>query len=66
MTFDIMPNDHVTFRFEYGYRKANVPYFAGGGGTTSPDGWIDTDPTGWRPDLKKSEKRATVAVSFRL
>jgi hypothetical protein len=66
MTFDIMPNDYVTFRFEYGYRNANVPYFAGSGGTTSPDGWIDTDPTGWRPDLNKSENRVTVAVSFRL
>lgn len=27
-TFDVMPNDHVTFRLEYGYRKSNVPYFA--------------------------------------
>jgi hypothetical protein len=65
-TFDLMPNDYVTFRFEYAHRKANVPYFAGSGGTTSPDGWIDTDPTGWRPDLRQSENRVTVAVSFRL
>lgn len=65
-TFDIMPNDHVTFRFEYSHRKANVPYFAGSGGTTSPDGWIDTDPAGWRPDLRKTEDRVTLAVSFRL
>ena len=65
-TFDIMPNDYVTFRFEYGHRSANVPYFAGSGGTTSPDGWIDTDPAGWRPDLRKNENRATVAVNFRL
>lgn len=65
-TFDIMPNDFVTFRFEYGHRHANVPYFAGNGGTTSPDGWVDTDPTGWRPDLLKNENRITVAVNFRL
>ena len=65
-TFDVMPNDFVTFRFEYGHRSANVPYFAGSGGTTSPDGWIDTDPTGWRPDLRKTENRMTVAVNFRL
>lgn len=65
-TLDIMPNEFVTFRFEYGHRKANVPYFAGPGGTTSPDGWTDTDPAGWRPDLVKNENRATVAVSFRL
>jgi hypothetical protein len=65
-TFDIMPNDHVTFRLEYGHRNANVPYFAGSGGTTSPDGWIGTDPTGWRPDLQKAEDRITMAVNFRL
>jgi len=65
-TFDVMPNDHITFRLEYGHRNANVPYFAGHGGTTSPDGWIDTDPTGWRPDLKKMENRITAAVNFRL
>ncbi|HEV7781069.1 MAG TPA: outer membrane beta-barrel protein [Chitinophagaceae bacterium] len=65
-TFDIMPNDHVSFRFEYGYRKSNLPYFAGRGGTTSPDGWIDTPITGWRPDLSKKEHRLTVALNFRL
>lgn len=65
-TFDIMPNDFVTFRLEYGYRKSNVPYFAGAGGTTSPDGWIDTNPAGWRPDLQLSESRLTLAVNFRL
>ncbi|HEX7844363.1 MAG TPA: outer membrane beta-barrel protein [Chitinophagaceae bacterium] len=65
-TFDIMPNDHITFRFEYGYRKSNVPYFAGKGGTTSPDGWIDTPAAGWRPDLKKKENRLTAAINFRL
>jgi hypothetical protein len=65
-TFDIMPSDYMTFRFEYGHRNANVPYFAGSGGTTSPDGWVDTNPTGWRPDLRKNENRVTVAVNFRL
>lgn len=65
-TFDIMPNEFVTFRLEYGFRHANVPYFAGAGGTTSPDGWADTPTTGWQPDLVKNENRMTVAVSFRL
>jgi hypothetical protein len=65
-TFDIMPNDHVTFRFEYVFRQANVPYFAGPGGTTSPDGWIDTPSNTWRPDLRKTEHRFTVAANFRL
>lgn len=65
-TLDFMPNDHVTFRFEYGFRKANVPYFAGSGGTTSPDGWVTTPIGNWQPDLQKSESRFTVAVNFRL
>jgi len=65
-TFDIMPNDHFTLRIEYGYRHANVPYFAGRGGTTSPDGWVDTPTATWQPDLVKDEGRVTVAVSFRI
>ena len=65
-TFDVMPNEHVTFRFEYGYRKSNVPYFAGKGGTTSPDGWVTTPVNNWRPDLQKNENRFTIATNFRL
>ncbi len=65
-TCDIMPNEHFTLRLEYGYRKSNVPYFSGHGGTTSPDGWIDTPTAGWRPDLRKNENRLTVAMSFRI
>lgn len=67
-TFDIMPNDHVTLRFEYGYRDANIPYFSGHGGTTSPSGWISGPITlnTWRPDLKRTENRVTIAVNFRL
>ncbi|CAM3293843.1 Porin [Flavobacterium longum] len=66
VTFDIMPNDYVTFRLECRYRKSNVPYFAGNGGTTSPDGWADTSSENWRPDLVKDETGITVAVNFRL
>lgn len=67
VTFDVMPNDFMTLRLEYGYRGSNIPYFAGRGGTTSPDGWADTPiPTGWRPDLTRAENRVTVAVNFRL
>lgn len=65
-TLDIMPNDHVTFRFEFAHRKANVPYFAGSSGTTSPDGWATTPTIGWRPDLSKSENRLTAAINLRL
>jgi hypothetical protein len=33
-TFDWMPQQYITFRTEYGYRHANVPYFSGRGGIT--------------------------------
>lgn len=66
LTFDVMPNDFMTFRIEYRYRESDKPYFAGKGGTTSPDGWIDTSPGTWRPDLAKTESGITFAVNFRL
>lgn len=65
-TIDLMPNQFVTFRLEYGFRKSNIPYFAGPQGTTSPDGWVDTPVDSWRPDLRKSDSRLTLAVMFRL
>ena len=37
-TFDYMPKQWVTFRWEYGYRHANVPYWTGRGGITPPGG----------------------------
>lgn len=67
-TFDIMPNDYVTFRLEYGYRNSSIPYFTGSQGTTSPSGWTN-GPTGelpWAAELKKDEHRVTLAVNFRL
>ncbi|WP_118974848.1 outer membrane beta-barrel protein [Taibaiella koreensis] len=65
-TFDVMPNQFMTFRLEYGYRSSNIPYFAGRGGTTSPDGWVDTPVGTWRPDLRKTDSRLTVSMNFRL
>ena len=66
-TYDIMPNDFVTFRVEYLHRSANVPYFAGPGGTTSPSGYADQPiPTSWQPDLRDTENRAILSVNFRL
>jgi hypothetical protein len=38
LTFDWMPSQYITFRTEYGYRAANVPYFSGHGGITPPGG----------------------------
>ena len=35
LTFDWMPKQYITFRTEYGYRHANVPYWSGRGGITN-------------------------------
>lgn len=65
--FDWMPNQSLTFRIEYVHRHANVPYFAGKGGVTSPNGYTTTPlPPDWRPDLVKSEDRIIGALLFRL
>lgn len=69
---DFMPNEHITFRVEFVHREANVPYFAGHGGVTSPTGYATTafGPgtayPNWAPDLVKSEDRVIFAVLFRL
>ena len=36
ITFDYMPKQWITFRWEYDYRHANVPYWTGRGGVTPP------------------------------
>jgi hypothetical protein len=35
-TFDYMPRQWLTFRWEYDYRHASVPYWSGAGGVTPP------------------------------
>ena len=35
-TFDYMPRQWLTFRWEYDYRHANLPYWTGHGGITPP------------------------------
>ena len=65
--FDFMPNQSITFRLEYVHREADVPYFAGPGGVTSPTGYTFTPlPPDWRPDLVKVENRIIFALLFRL
>jgi hypothetical protein len=64
-TFDYLPSQFVTFRFEYGHRASNVPYFAGAGGVTPPGG--NTGPLGsvvpgFTPDLRKRENRLNLAL----
>lgn len=64
---DYLPNQSITFRLEFVTRHASVPYFAGRGGVTSPDGYTTTPlPPNWRPDLVKSENRLILAMLFRL
>src|SRR5580658_5026643 len=36
ITFDYMPKQYITFRWEYDYRHASVPYWSGRGGVTPP------------------------------
>jgi hypothetical protein len=36
VTFDYMPRQWLTFRWEYDYRHASVPYWTGRGGVTPP------------------------------
>ena len=36
VTFDYMPSQYITFRWEYDYRHASVPYWSGPGGVTPP------------------------------
>jgi hypothetical protein len=59
-TFDWMPSQYITWRWEYNYRGANVPYFSGPGGVTPPGGNQGTPGSlvpGFTPDLRKIENR---------
>jgi Putative beta-barrel porin-2, OmpL-like. bbp2 len=74
-TFDYMPSQYITFRAEFVYRHANVPYFSGPGGVTPPGGNQGapgsqiTDAGGnvtWNPDLVKDEPRFTLAMMVKM
>jgi len=69
VTFDYMPDQFVTFRVEFDHRHASVPYFAGPGGVTPPNG--DQGAPGstvanWAPDLRNTENRINCAVLVKL
>ena len=69
VTGDYMPSPFVTFRLEYNYRHANVPYFSGRGGVTPPGGNVAPAGSvvpGWAPDLSKDESRLTFAFLLKL
>jgi len=77
-TFDYMPSQYITFRWEYNYRAANVPYFSGRGGVTPPGGNTGTPSSfvclpgfsscdgslsnTWYPDLARTESRLNFAL----
>ena len=64
-TFDYMPSQYLTFRWEFDHRAANVPYFSGKGGVTPPGGntgALGSVVPGWSPDLVKDENRFDLAI----
>lgn len=62
-----MPNEYMTYGLELVTRHADVPYFAGRGGVTSPNGWNAPigNPTGFVADLVKDETRLIISMIFR-
>ena len=77
-TFDWMPSQYITFRWEFDHRAANVPYWTGPGGITPPGGnsggpgslvclagfqTCNGSPSNtWYPDLKKIENRIDLSI----
>ena len=68
-TFDYMPKQFITWRWEFSHRSSNVPYFTGPGGITPPGG-DNGNPgeivPGWSPDLSKHENRWLIALLVKL
>jgi len=64
-TYDYMPSQYITFRWEFNHRHANVPYFSGPGGVTPPGGNTGAPGSfvsGFQPDLRQTEDRGTMAI----
>jgi hypothetical protein len=64
-TFDYMPSQYITFRWEFDHRAANVPYFSGKNGITPPGGNTGAPGSlvaGFTPDLVKDENRFDLAI----
>jgi hypothetical protein len=69
LTFDYMPSQFITYRFEYIHRETDVPYFAGHGGVTPPggnQGAAGSAVTDWHPDLIHHDDRVNLALMVRL
>ena len=73
-SFDYMPSQWVTWRFEFTQRGSNVPYFVGPGGITPdvvPGFYVNTGNPGaiipgFSPDLVKQERRWIFALMVKL
>ena len=65
-TYDYMPSQYITFRWELNHRHANVPYFSGPGGVTPTTAGNVGAPgsvvPGFTPDLRHSEDRASMSI----
>jgi hypothetical protein len=72
-TFDYMPSQYITFRWEFDHRAANVPYFSGPNGITPTNcptaplvenicGTPGAFVQGFAPDLKKIENRIGLSI----
>ena len=64
-TFDWMPKQYITFRWEYDHRQANVPYFSGPGGITPLGGNTGAPASlvpGFSPDLRKVQSTIEMAI----
>jgi hypothetical protein len=64
-TFDYMPSQYITFRWEFDHRAASVPYFSGPGGITPPggnQGALGSLVAGFTPDLRKIENRIDLSL----
>jgi hypothetical protein len=68
-TFDYMPRQFITFRWEYSHRDSNVPYSSGAGGVTPPEGNTGSPGSfvpGFTPDLRKYGRRLIIALLVKL
>ena len=56
-TFDFMPSQFLTWRFEYTHRASNVPHFTGPGGVTPAGGNTSGAPgsfvPNWAPEISE-------------
>lgn len=69
ITFDYMPSQFLTWRFEFIHRGANIPYFVGPGGITPQGGNTGLPGSlvpGFVPDLRTGENRINLALLVKL